>query len=75
MTNKMNDLTAALTAQGFSVRSIGDTLFVNEWGIHCSLTGNVQARSMWDSADRFGLGTMNDSAESLAASFAVVAGK
>jgi hypothetical protein len=73
MNAKMNDLATALTAAGcLNVKVQGDIVFVQGWGIHCSITGNVQARSLFDSADRFGLGTIQTPADALAANFAAI---
>ncbi len=55
----LNNLASALSDLGVNVRLVGNTLFVKQWGIFCSATGNIQARSLWDSSERFGLGTTN----------------
>ena len=65
----MNDLATILSLSHENVRTLGQTVFVGAWGIHAGLTGNVQARNMHDSAMRFGLGTCNDTPETLAAAF------
>lgn len=72
MPNKMNDLTSALRALGFDVRSIGDSLFVEGWGIHCLLTGTIQVRLVSDPHERFGLGNINTPTDDLAEKFAEI---
>lgn len=70
MTNKMNDLSNALTAAGATVSPnvVGsDTVFANGFGIFCTMTGFIQARN--GRGERFIIGTINDTAEVLAATF------
>lgn len=72
MTSKMSDLASALRALDFDVRSIGDTLFVEGWGIHCLLTGTVQVRLVSDPHERFGIGSVTTPADDMAQKFAEV---
>lgn len=72
MPNKMNDLASALTALDFDVRRVGESLFVEGWGIHCLLTGTVQVRLVSDPHERFGIGSVTTPAEDMAQKFAEI---
>lgn len=65
----MKNLAESLTTYGYDVRMAGDVLFVGGWGIHCTLTGNVQARLVDDTHVRFTLGQVTESGDSLAYTF------
>lgn len=72
MTNKMQELETALTNAGANVTpnvTGSQTIFANGFGIFATLTGNVQARNLYDKDERFTLGKVSDSAEDLAKEF------
>ena len=68
----MNDLLAAIRATGAPATITGETIFVGQWGIFCSLTGRIQARNVWDSSERYGLGDCNTPVDAIAANVAAL---
>jgi hypothetical protein len=68
--NMIQTLASALTDAGIPATVTGQTIFAGQWSIHCTLTGNVQARNVYDSHERFGLGTCETPVEAMVANFA-----
>jgi hypothetical protein len=64
--NKMKNIADDLASRGQRVRTLGDTLFVNDWGVVCSFTGAISIRNLHDSSERFGVGSMDDDADLIA---------
>jgi hypothetical protein len=60
--NKMQEIQVHLPTS----RIQGDVLFYNSWGIFASFTGQIQARSCHDSADRYGVGSIADDPKAIA---------
>lgn len=73
MNNKMKSLSDALTAAGVGVtpnRVGSDTIFTTHgFGIFCTVTGNVQARDVYDKDNRFTLGSFAAADADLVASY------
>jgi hypothetical protein len=64
--NKMKNIADDLASRGQRVRTLGDTLFVNDGGVVCSFTGAISIRNLHDSSERFGVGSMDDDADLIA---------
>ena len=70
--NKMSEIENALTALGVNVSRMNDTLFVGQWGIFCSFSGNIQARNVYDKDERFGVGAFDAPVEAIVANITAV---
>ncbi len=66
----MNSLSTAFASAGYTVRTSGDVIFVDGWGIFCSMIGNIQARNVRDQQERFHIGAINEPVDHLVEYFA-----
>jgi hypothetical protein len=64
--NMMKNLADDLTSRGVRVRTLGETVFVEDWGVVCSFTGAISIRNLHDSSERFGVGSMDDDVDLIA---------